>query len=54
MTGACPPQVSLEEEGVHEVREEVAGRGGQEGDREGLRSDEEVLQGHPAGGIHAG
>ena len=40
-------QVSLEEEGVHEVRQEVAGRHGQEGDRERPRQDEEVLQGHP-------
>jgi len=40
-------QVSVQEEGVHQVLPEVEGRIRQEGDREGLGPDEEVLPGYP-------
>lgn len=40
-------KVPCQEEGLHQVFQEMAGWGRQEGDREGLCQDEEVLQGHP-------
>ena len=47
-------KVPLQEEGFHQGLQEVAGRAGQEGDREGLRQDEEVLPRYPRHCPHSG
>ena len=44
----------VQEEGVHEAREEVAGRGRKEGDRVGPQQDEEVLHLHQGARSHSG
>ena len=47
-------QVQVQEEGLHQVLQEVAGRGWQEAVGEGLCIHEEVLPRHPRPGSHTG